>query len=127
MTHPLLTLLLTQPHLLGHHAEAYGELLGAELATASSELKQQTLLSAAAICGWVVSAVLTGVSLMLLAVIPQSTMPAPWALIAVPLLPVVVALWYQIRLKRTRRTPPFGAVRRQLQADMTLFREASAR
>ena len=126
MTHPLLKLLVTQPHLLGHHADAYAELMGAELATASSELKHQAWLSALAICGWVVCAVLAGISLMLLAVIPYQSMPAAWALIVVPLLPATVALWYQNRLKRTRRTPPFGSVRQQIQADLAMLREANA-
>jgi hypothetical protein len=127
MNHPLLMLLATQPHLLGNHADAYAELLSAELASTSSELMQRSWLRVSAICCWIVSAVLTGVSLMLLAVIPQSSMPAPWALIVVPLVPMAVALYCQIRLKSAKRTPFFGKVRQQIKSDMAMVSEASSR
>lgn len=125
MTHPLFTLLVTQPHLLGNHADAYTELLSAEFASALEDLKKQAKLSAGVLFGWVVSAVLAGVSLLLLAVIPQAHMPAPWALIVIPLLPVAAALWYQSSLKRNPSDPAFGKIRQQLQADLALLREAA--
>ena len=49
--HALLTLVTRQPQLLADHAEAYGELVSAELARVSGAWKRQALLTAGAIAG----------------------------------------------------------------------------
>ena len=55
--HPLLQILATRPQLLVEHAQAYGELAGAEMARASIHWKRQTLLAAGRRHGFLLAAV----------------------------------------------------------------------
>lgn len=125
--HPLLTLLATQPQLLADHAEAYAELLATEIEQVSTDWKRQALLTAAALCSLVVAALLAGVALLLWAVVAHDQMPAPWLLIAVPLVPVAVALWCRIAARTAVDRKAFSTVKQQLQADVAMLREAATR
>jgi hypothetical protein len=51
---------------------------------------------------------------------------APWALIAVPLLPLVGALWCLFQARSLGEGSAFNNVRLQLQADLTMLRKVSA-
>jgi hypothetical protein len=127
MLHPLLRLFVDRPHWFAEHAQAYAELVAEEVGAVSAIWKRQAVLNAVALCGLVVTAVLAGVALMLWAVIPAAQIQAPWALIAAPLLPALLALgclWAARRLGSPGGA--FDSVRRQVQADMTLLREVSA-
>ena len=123
--HPLLTLLATQPQLLADHAEAYAELLATEIDQVSTDWKRQALLTAVAVCSLVVAALLAGVALLLWAVVAHDQMPAPWLLIAVPLVPMAVALWCRIAARKSVGRKPFSTVKQQLQADIAMLREAA--
>lgn len=125
MMHPLLTLLATQPQLLADHAEAYADLLAAEIDRVSTDWKRQALLNAAALGSLAVAVVLAGVALMLWAVVAHDQMPAPWLLIAVPLSPVAAALWCRAAARASVHRQPFGNVRQQLKADIVMLREAA--
>ncbi len=124
MIHPLLHLLATQPHLLGNHAQAYGELFGTELNLQAKELGKRTALIALAVCFLGVAAVLCGVACMLWAMAaPQTTLPA--VLIAVPLVPAIlslICLWAS-RLGISPDKKAFSELRRQALADMAMLRE----
>ncbi len=125
--HPLLRLVTNQPQLLAEHAEAYADLFGEELSTASAKWKRQALLGALALFGLVVGAVLAGVALMLWAVIPPAGMQAPWALIAAPLLPLLAAIGCALAARSPSTGPGlFGAMRQQVKADVAMLREVSA-
>lgn len=127
MLHPLVRLFADRPQWLAEHAQAYAELVAAEVGAVSATWKRQALLNAVALCGLAVATVLAGVALMLWAVIPEAQIQAPWALLAAPSLPALLALgclWAARRLGNPGGA--FDSVRRQVQADLTLLREASA-
>jgi len=124
--HPLLRLVTNQPQLLAEHAEAYADLFGEELSTASAMWKRQALLGAVALCGLGVGAVLAGVALMLWAVIPSADIQAPWALIVAPALPLLAAIACALAARAQTTTGFFGAMRQQVKADVAMLREVSA-
>ena len=126
MLHPLLHLVATQPQLLADHAEAYADMVAAEVGAASAAWKRQALLNAVALCCLGVAAVLAGVALMLWAVIPAADIQAPWALIAAPLLPIAVALGCLWAARARTGGSAFDKLRQQLKADILMLREVSA-
>lgn len=125
MIHPLLRLVATQPQLLADHAEAYAGLVGEEIGRTAASLKQRVLLGAIALCLVGVAAVLTGVALMLWAVIPTASMQAPWALIAAPAVPALIAVVCGL-IGRQGPTDRFAELRQQVAADLVMLREVSA-
>ena len=122
--HPLLRLIATHPKLLVDHVEAYADLVTEELGHVSNAFKRRTLLQAVALCSVVVAAVLAGVALMLWAVVPRAEMPAPWALVAAPLLPVAMAIGC-LAAARRKSTESFDNLRKQVKADIGMLREVS--
>jgi uncharacterized membrane protein YqjE len=126
MIHPLLHLMATQPQLLADHAEAYADLLGEELVSASARWKRRVLLNSIALCSLGVAAVLGGVALMLWAIIPPADIQAPWALVVAPLLPLGAAVACLLAVKAEREAGTFDNVRRQMKADVAMLREVSA-
>ena len=69
---------------------------------------------------------LIGVALLLVAALPASDYPAPWALIVVPLAPIAIALGCVLVARSKPIEKAFDAVKRQLNADMAMLREVSA-
>ena len=125
MIHPLFVLIATRPQLLADHAEAYAELVAAEVAHVSATWKRRSLLYALALCCLAVGAVLAGVALMLWAVTPAAGMHAPWALIAAPVVPVALALWCLLAVRSQANAAGFENIRQQIKADLAMLREAS--
>ena len=125
MLHPLLHLVATQPHLLADHAEAYAELVAAEIGTVSTFWKRRAVLNAVALCCVVTAAVLAGVAVMLWAVVPAADIRAPWALVAVPLLPAAAAAICLLAASSVRRAGGFDTLRQQMKADIVMLREAA--
>jgi Putative Actinobacterial Holin-X, holin superfamily III len=128
MLHPLIHLIATQPHLLGSHAAAYGELISDELATQAKTLKRRALWGALAVCFLGVAAVLAGVSTLMWALIVPPLQPVPWAVILVPLVPLVLAVVCGLLARRPggAQDAAFAELRRQVQADMELLRSVGA-
>lgn len=125
MNHPLLRLIATRPQLLADHVEAYAALVGDEVGRTAAVWKKRTLFGATALCLAGVAAVLGGVALMLWAVTPAAGIHAPWALIAAPALPAVIALWCALEARRAQGDT-FAEFRRQVRADFSMLRQASA-
>jgi uncharacterized membrane protein YqjE len=125
MIHPFLHLFATRPHLVLEHVEAYGDLAAAELELVSTAWKRTALLSAIAAFTMVLGLVFAGVAIMLWAVTPHAQMVAPWALLAVPLVPLVISLGCILGARRDTGAAAFDNLRRQLRADMDVLREAS--
>jgi hypothetical protein len=124
--HPLLRLIATQPQLLADHAEAYADLLGEEFGAAAARWKRQAVLAALGLCLIGVSAVLGGVALMFWAVMRPEDIQAPWALVAAPLLPLVVAIGCLVAANRSSvPTGPFDSLRQQMRSDVAMLREVS--
>ena len=124
LMHPLLRLVASQPQLLVDHAEAYAELVTVEVGAASAGWTRRVVLSAAGLCGLGVAGVLAGVACMLWAALPAPGMQASWALIVVPLLPLAGALGCLGLARAHGRGATFDALRRQVQADLAMLREA---
>lgn len=124
--HPLLHLIVKQPHLLAEHAEAYAELAKAEIGAVSASFKRQALFGAAALFCVGVSVVLGGVALMLWAVTPSGQIHAVWALFAVPLVPLAGAVLCALAARGHTAAPAFSTIREQVKADMAMLREAGS-
>jgi hypothetical protein len=124
--HPMLHLIASRPSLLAQHAGAYAELVNAEVQAFVAFGKRRALLMAMALFSVGTSAVLTGVALMLWGVLPQANMQAPWALVAVPVVPALLALVCFISARSASSTVGFDNLRAQVQADMALLTEAGA-
>ena len=125
MIHPLLHLVATQPHLLAEHAQAYAELVAAEVGTVSARWKRRALLGVVALCCLVVAVALAGVAWMLWAVVPVAQMAAPWVLIVAPLVPLIVAAGCLVAGRAGNDEGTFASLRRQLKDDMAMLREVS--
>ena len=122
--HPLFHLIATRPQLLAEHAQAYAELASAEVADVSVAWKRAAVLNVVALFFLVVAALLTGVAVLLWAVTPTAQIQAPWALFAVPLVPVALALGCLLAQRTSVKGSAFEQLRRQMKADMALLREA---
>lgn len=124
MIHPLLRLIATQPHLLVDHAEAYAELASEEIGKTVSQWKWRVMWGVVGLFLTGVAAVLGGVALMLWAITPSAGIQAPWALVAAPVVPAVIALGCLIK---ARQQPPgtLNALKKQIRADLLMVREVS--
>ena len=112
MSHLLLHLMASRPQLLLEHLEAYMDLAGAETGEAASALKRGALLGAVGLGCLAIGLVLGGVALLLCAVVPASQMPAPWALWAVPLPPILLAIGCLLAARKPPRSVAFDHLRR---------------
>lgn len=121
--HPLLALLATRPQLLLDHAQAYAALLGEEFGQASNDWQRRALLQVAALGFLGVSAVLAGVAVMLWVTVPIPA-TAPWVLIAVPVLPLLIAIVCLLLARQSNGREPFANLSRQVNADVALLRAA---
>jgi hypothetical protein len=120
--HPLLRAAVLQPHLLFEHVSAYGAVLAEEGALAASAWRRQLAWQLAAGAGIAIGLVLAGVAAMLWAVVPEVPPGRAWVLLAVPLLPWLVAAWALRQASRRAAHAPFLALRRQAGADLNLLR-----
>jgi fatty acid desaturase len=124
--HPMLHLIASRPSLVAQHAGAYAELVNAEVQAFIASGKRRALLMAVALFSVGAAAVLAGVALMLWGVLPPANMQAPWVLVAVPVVPALVALACFLAARNSANTAGFDNLRAQVQADMALLTEAGA-
>ncbi len=124
--HPLLRAAVLQPHLLFEHVSAYGAVLAEEGALAASMLRRQLAWQLAAGAGIAIGLVLAGVGAMLWATSPDAPAGRAWVMVAVPLLPWLVAAWALRQASRLAVHAPFPALRRQAGADLDLLRGVPA-
>lgn len=121
--HILLKLFLAQPQLLAEHAQAYGELMAAEFNDASSVVVRRVLVGGAGVLCLLVAAVLAGMALLLCAVTTAAQIQAPWALIVVPLVPLLASLTCLVWLRAQHPWRPLHHLRSQARADLDMLRE----
>ncbi len=119
----LIHLLTAETGLVAEHAAAYAELAAVESAQAATAFRRRVLLQAVSLLLFMVALACGLMALLLLAVIPLTAMPAPWALIVVPLLPCVAAVWVRLGLQRQRAIAPFAVLRRQIELDVGMLRQ----
>ncbi len=133
MLHPLLALAATRPQLLADHASAWAELLSTQAGPAWAHWQRWRLLQLLTVCLLTLATLLAGVALMLWAVMPPAPWPLSdraWALLCVPLLPLVGGLACGLAARQKARTTYWGAdgtLGKQLQADLGLLRQFGGR
>lgn len=123
---PIIRLITARPELVVDHAQAYAELFSSELGIAGENWKRQLVLNGVAVFALAVGVIFAGVALLLWAMVPIAESPAPWALIAVPVTPFVLAIACLFFASRCAKAVPFVNIRRQLAADMAMVREAGS-
>jgi hypothetical protein len=126
MLHPLLKLVATRPDLLTDHAQAYAELLGDEFGRSMTHWRDRALYTSLAGGFGLLGLTFLGVAVMLWSVTPPEQIVAPWALIATPALPIVVAIGCWLRSRSRPLDKPFEVVKQQVHADLSMLREVSA-
>lgn len=123
--HALLRLVATRPQLLADHAEAYRVLVGAELASAAQAWQRRVIFGVLALLLLAVALTLAGVACMLWAVqVPQPAAPH-WALLAAPLLPLLLAGACLLALRGATRGDGLDQLGQQWRADLRMLREVS--
>ena len=125
MIHPLLRLIASHPALISDHAQAYAALLGEDLGKTTAVFKRRAAFGVAAVCLGAVALLLGGIALMLWAVSPPAAVHAPWALLAAPLVPAVLALGCGLASGRPAEQP-FDNLKQQFAADLRMLREVGA-
>ena len=125
MIHPLLRLAATEPQLLGDHVEAYATLLGEEAKEVSSSWIRRIVLYAVAGVMGLVGLVLVGVALLFWAAVPTDQYNAGWALVVIPLVPLVVAAICAFSARSKPVVAAFEKIKQQLNADMAMLREVN--
>lgn len=123
--HPVFRTLVTRPELLTEHVGAYAELAWAEAADAGAGLKRKAVLGVAALACATFGVALAGVAVLLAAVIPFADMPAPWALLLAPGLPLSAAAALYGMQRRQPVDLSFRALRGQLALDGALWQRVS--
>lgn len=125
MIHPFFTKLVSQPGLFAEHAGAYAELAAAEALQLSSHLKRQLVLAVSASLCALLGLGLAGIAALFAAALPFDTMPAPWALFAVPAVPLAGAAACAWLLWRRQSLEAFALLRSQWAADARLLVEVA--
>ncbi|MDD5030162.1 MAG: hypothetical protein PHH58_11780 [Rhodoferax sp.] len=123
----MLILLLTKPHLLVDHAQAYGALFFEACTQAHHEWWRRMLLQVAALVCLAATVVLAGTATLLWAVTPESQIHTFWVLYAVPLVPLIVALVCLVLSRQHSPCERFGQLVQQLRCDLALVRQAQSR
>ena len=121
--HPLLTLLATRPQLLVDHAQAYTALFNEEFGLACATWRRQVLLYAVALCCLGVAAVLAGVATMLWFA-TAAPAHALWVLVAVPTVPLLVAVVCLLLARQPPQSASFANLSRQINEDVAMLRAA---
>lgn len=126
MIHPLFRLIVSDPQLLAEHVEAYSELVAEEVGAVTAQWKKRAMLQAVSLACMFLTVVLAGVGVMLWAVVPVENMNSPWALVAAPCIPLVLALWSHLAARAPAAEHGFKAIREQLAADAAMLRSVTA-
>lgn len=114
--------LARQPGLVLEHASAYLDLASAEMDEWGGQWKQRAALATAAAVLALLGLALAGVAGLLLAVVPLSSMPLPWLLVVIPLVPLLLAAGCAWRVRRLEKAAPFAALREQMAQDLATLR-----
>lgn len=118
MLHPFFSTLIRRPDLLVDHMAAYAALVQEEASETGAELLNRSLAWAAvAVCA-LVFLTLTGVALMLGAVLNRFH----WALIAVPAVMLVLFALAFVKARRPLSTSQFSEVKAQFTRDAQALR-----
>ena len=122
MIHPIFITLAKKPRLFMEHADAYAELAMAEVGSLRGRWQQRAVLGVAGGVLMVLGLGLAGVSGLLWAVVPQASMPHPWLLVIIPLLPLLPGLVMLLRARQGDPHEPFATLREQVSLDLATLK-----
>ncbi len=122
MIHPIFITMAKQPGLFFEHADAYADLAMAEVAGWRGRLQQRATLTVAAALLALLGLGLAGVAGLLAAALPVHTMPMPWLLWALPLIPLLLAALLGWRVQRLESGSTFNLVREQMAQDLATLK-----
>lgn len=126
MPQALLQVLIAKPELLAGHAQAYAALIGMQSRRAAQVLGGSVLYYAIAVGAGFTSVVLAGTAAMfwLLAVSLNALQAS--CLIAIPMLPFVLALAAWRAARQADAYAPLQQLWQQVESDLAMLRETSA-
>jgi hypothetical protein len=125
MTHPLVYLLAQRPQMLAVHAQAYADLLRLDAGLALQQARKRAVLYITALCMATVATMLTGVAAMLWKTLPAAPMDWPPVMVVTPSVAWILALLLWWAARSVSVTPALTEFKRQISADVALFRELS--
>lgn len=121
MLHPFISTLIRRPNLLVDHLAAYAELVQQEASEAGTELLGRILAWAMVVVCAIVFLILTGVALMLGAVLTQFH----WVLVAVPAVVLALLLVAVLIARKPLQQNNFAEVKAQVDRDVQALRSAA--
>ena len=124
MIQPVFRVLTTHPQLLVEHAQAYAELVSSEASRVSSLWQRRLLLWGLCAGFGVVACVLGGVAILFWVTLPVTHGGAVWPLVAVPAVPLVLALAFGWAARQAQDIQAFANLRQQLGVDWVMLRDA---
>ncbi len=122
MIHPIFIMMAKKPGLFLEHADAYADLVAAELACWRNRLQQRATLTVAVVLFAMLGLGLTGVAGLLAAALPMNTMPIPWLLWALPLAPLLLAAFFGWRVRQLGADNTFNTLREQIAQDLATLK-----
>ncbi len=126
MIHPLIRLAARRPELLAEHGEAYVALIGKEISQWKASLVRRAVMGVVAGVGALVSLIFIGVAVMLWGVTPDAEMRSAWALLAPPVVMLVVtAVSAYIAVKGITQPSVYDDIKAQVRADLAMLREVN--
>lgn len=121
MLHPFISTLIRRPHLLIDHLAAYADLVREEASEAGGDLMERALAWVLVAMGAMVFLILAGMALMLGAATGQFH----WALLAVPVIALVLTLAALVKALKPVTRSHFSEVRAQFDRDAQALRSAA--
>jgi uncharacterized membrane protein YqjE len=121
MVHPIFSVLITRPELVMDHVAGYAALVQEEASTVGVQVARRAAAWAVAAVGLLVFLILAGVAAMI-----GATSDYHWALVAVPAVPLVIALIAFLIARKPLPSNAFTELRAQLDADAQALRTMGA-
>jgi uncharacterized membrane protein YqjE len=121
MVHPIFSVLITRPELVMDHVAGYAALVQEEASTVGVQVARRAAAWAVAAVGLLVFLILAGVAAMI-----GATSDYHWALVAVPAVPLVIALVAFLIARKPLPSNAFTELRAQLDADAQALRTMGA-
>lgn len=121
MVHPIFSVLITRPELVMDHVAGYAALVQEEASSAGAQVARRAVAWAVAAVGLLVFVILAGVACMI-----GAASGYHWALVAVPAVPLVVAVAAFLVARKPLPASAFTELRAQLDADAQALRTMGA-
>ena len=128
MIHPLIRLAAAHPELLAEHGEAYVSLVAKDISQWRAGLVRRAVMAVVAGVGALLFLIFAGVALMLWGATPEGDIRSIWALLAPPVLMLLVAaVAGSIAAKGGAGLSVLADVKAQIRADLAMLREVKGK